>query len=582
MKTRAIRLRALGGPENLHWEEVEIPPPGPGEVLLRHTAVGLNYIDTYHRTGLYPVGEGLPVILGKEAVGVVEEVDVAVKSVAPGDRVAYLGPLGAYSERRVIGAEHLVPLPPGVSDESAAATLLKGLTAHLLLSRFGPVDAGSTILIHAAAGGVGLILCQWAQVLGARVIGTVGSEEKARLAAAHGCDHTILYRQESFPQRVLELTDGEGVAVVFDGVGKATFDGSLESLAPFGRLIAFGNASGAVPPVDVLRLTPKCLTLARPSVATGIRTPQDLLTASRVLFRQLLSGAVRPLIGQRFPLKEAAKAHETLEARETFGATILLPQSSEPRSPEPRPGSARVQQELTDSPLGLPVGIPVAVTVPMEKPSRAPLVGRWASLLPLDPQAHGKDLFEASNGDAQREAIWAYMLSGPFADQEEMFQWLMERSQTDDPLFFAVCRGEPQRAVGMAAFHRIELRHRCLELGHIWYSPTEQRTRTNTETIYLMLHHSFETLGARRVEWKCHSLNTRSRAAALRLGFRYEGTFRQHVIAKGRNRDTAWFAMLDHEWPGIKENLERWLYSGEALSLTALSLTALQRGKRAP
>lgn len=567
--TQAIRLRTLGGPENLHWEEVEIPPPGPGEVLLRHTAVGLNYIDTYHRTGLYPVGD-LPVILGKEAVGVVEEVGAGVTSLIPGDRAAYLGPLGAYSERRVLGAQHLVPVPPGVSDEAAAAALLKGLTAHLLLSRFGQVESGSTILVHAAAGGVGLILCQWARALGARVIGTVGSPEKARLAAANGCDHPILYRQENFPQRVLELTGGEGVPVVFDGVGKATFDGSLESLAPFGRLVAFGNASGAVPAVDVLRLTPKCLTLARPSVATGIRTHDDLLAAARDLFGQLLSGVVRPVIGQRFPLNEAAKAHQALEARETLGATILLPQGSEPSSSEKRSGSARVQQEPSGSSLGLPVGRAVEVTTPMAKPSRTPLVGEQVFLVPLDPQVHGEDLYEASHGGAEREAVWTYMLSGPFADPATMLQWLTERSQTEDPLFFTVCRQDSQKAVGQAAFLRIEPGHRRLELGHIWYSPTEQRTRTNTESIYLMLRHSFEALGARRVEWKCHSLNHRSRAAALRLGFRYEGIFRQHVIAKGRNRDTAWFAMLDHEWSGIKENLERWLYSGEEFSLTAL------------
>ena len=370
--TRAVRLRALGGPEELHWEEVELPAPGPGEVVIRHTAVGLNFIDTYHRTGLYPVGD-LPTVLGKEAAGVVEEVGSGVRQVRRGDRVAYLGPLGAYSDRRVIEAEQLVPLPPEVTAEAAAATLLKGLTTHLLLERFGRVESGSTILVQAAAGGVGLILCQWARALGARVIGTVGSEAKAVLAAAHGCDHPILYRHESFPDKVLALTEGEGVPVVFDGVGQATFDGSLRCLAPFGRLIVFGNASGPVPPIDVLRLTPRCLTVARPSVATGLRSREDLLAGARGLFERMRSGNLRPVVGQRFPLREAAAAHRALEARETLGSTILVPEGAGEElveaAPEGDPG------ELAQQPVGAVLERPN----PMNPPARSPILGRWVS-----------------------------------------------------------------------------------------------------------------------------------------------------------------------------------------------------------
>jgi NADPH2:quinone reductase len=325
VKSHAIRIHRTGSPEVLAWEEVEVPRPGPGEVLLRQTAVGLNYIDTYHRTGLYPPGE-MPAVLGREAAGVVEEVGPGVEDFAPGDRAAYALHPGSYAELRVMPAGRLVPLPRSISDRTAAAVMLKGLTAHYLLRRTHRVQAGETILFHAAAGGVGLIACQWARHLGATVIGTVGSPEKAELARRHGCEHPILYDREDFAARTRELTGGRGVGVVYDSVGRATFDASLGCLAPLGLLVSFGQSSGPVPPLEIGRLAQKgSLFLTRPTLATYIAGRDDLLAASRELFEVVESGAVRVEIGQTYPLRDAAQAHRDLESRKTTGSTLLLP-----------------------------------------------------------------------------------------------------------------------------------------------------------------------------------------------------------------------------------------------------------------
>ena len=321
---KAIRVHATGGPEVLSWEEVAVGEPGPGEARVRHTAIGLNFIDTYHRSGLYKLP--LPFTPGQEAAGVVEAVGPGV-DLKVGTRVAYAGgPVGAYSEIRVVEAARLVPLPASVDDRTAAAMMLKGLTAQYLLRQTTSVQRGETIVFHAAAGGVGLIACQWAKHLGATVIGTAGSEEKAALARAHGCDHVILYRQEDVPARVRELTGGRGVRVVYDGVGKETFAGSLDCLAPRGLLVAFGNASGPVAPFDILSLSAKgSLYLTRPTLNHYVATPETLRAAAAELFAVVGSGAVRIEVAQTFALKEAAQAHTALAARKTTGSTILLP-----------------------------------------------------------------------------------------------------------------------------------------------------------------------------------------------------------------------------------------------------------------
>ena len=322
--THAIRIHEYGGPEVLSWEEIDLPEPGPGEALIRHTAVGLNYIDTYHRSGLYPVAE-LPAVLGVEAAGVVEAVGPGVDHVAVGDRVAEGTASGAYSERRVLAAEHLVKVPDDIADEQAAAIMLKGLTARMLLRQTHRVEPGDTVLVHAAAGGVGTILCPWAKALGATVIGTVGSDEKAGQAAANGCDHAIVYTRESFGERVAEITGGEGVRVVYDGVGKATFDESLECLARNGLMVSFGNASGPVAPFSVLQLLPKGLYVTRPSMSKEIMPGDGLRIAAAELFSVVADGTVSPSIGQRFALSEVADAHRLLESRGTTGSTVLLP-----------------------------------------------------------------------------------------------------------------------------------------------------------------------------------------------------------------------------------------------------------------
>lgn len=325
--TRAIRMHELGGPEVLKWEDVEVGEPGAGEVRIRHTAVGLNYIDVYFRTGLYP-GPDLPFTPGMEAAGVVEAVGPGVDHVAVGDRVAYAsGPLGSYSEVRLMPAERVVALPDGVEDRQAAAAMLKGMTAQYLLKQTRPVGPGDTILFHAAAGGVGLIACQWAHHLGATVIGTVGSRDKAELARAHGCTYPIVYTEEDFVAAVHRITDGAGVPVVYDSVGQATFMRSFDCLAPRGHMVSFGQSSGAVEPLNIGILSQKgSLSLTRPTLMTYTAERADLVATADDLFDAMARGIVRIEIGQTFPLAEARRAHEALETRATTGSTVLLPE----------------------------------------------------------------------------------------------------------------------------------------------------------------------------------------------------------------------------------------------------------------
>lgn len=321
--TRAIRIHQTGGPEVLKWEEVSVGDPGPGQVRLRQSACGLNYIDVYGRSGLYPVGD-LPAVIGMEGVGSVDAIGAGVQGFETGDRVAYPMNLGAYAEQRLIDADKLVKLPDSITDETAAAMMLKGLTAHYLLFRTYPVKPGDSILVYAAAGGVGLILCQWASHLGANVIGCVGSEEKAQLARDNGCQHTILYRDEDIASRVRDITGGEGVAAAYDSIGKATFDASLDSLRPFGVLATYGNASGPVEPFNPLILAGKgSLYVTRPTLATHISTPQLLREGAERLFQAVDAGQVRINVNQSFALADCAEAHRQLEARETTGSTIL-------------------------------------------------------------------------------------------------------------------------------------------------------------------------------------------------------------------------------------------------------------------
>lgn len=322
----AIRMHELGGPEVLQWEPADAGDPGAGEVRVRHSAIGLNYIDVYFRTGLYQ-GPDLPFIPGVEAAGVVDAVGPQVDDFHEGDRVAYaLGPPGAYCDYRVLPAERLVALPDGIDDRTAAAMMLKGMTAQYLLKQTHPITPGETILFHAAAGGVGLIACQWAKALGARVIGTVGSAAKAELARNHGCDHPIVYTEEDFVARVRELTAGQGVPVVYDSVGEATFMRSLDCLAPLGHMVSFGQSSGAVAPLNVAELSRRgSLTLTRPTLATYTTTPEALRSTAHDLFEVVGDGRVRIEIGQTFALAEAAAAHRALEGRATTGSTLLLP-----------------------------------------------------------------------------------------------------------------------------------------------------------------------------------------------------------------------------------------------------------------
>ncbi len=322
---KAIRIHDYGGPEALSFDEVDPGRPGPGEALIRHTAIGLNFIDTYHRSGLYKLPE-LPHTLGVEGAGVVEEVGEGVTALKPGDRVAYGGGIGSYCELRVMAADRLVALPAAVTDEQAAAMMLQGMTTRYLLRRTHRIEPGETVLIHAAAGGVGLIFCQWAKHLGATVIGTVSSEEKAALARSHGCDHAIIYTKENFVDRVKEITGGAGVPVVYDSVGKDTWEGSLDCLSPLGLMVSFGNASGPAPAFTVLDLMRRgSLFVTRPVLAHYIAARADLEETAKDLFDVVASGAVKIEINQRYPLAEAAQAHRDLEARKTTGSTILIP-----------------------------------------------------------------------------------------------------------------------------------------------------------------------------------------------------------------------------------------------------------------
>jgi len=321
---RAIRIHETGGPEKMLWEEVQVGSPGPGEVLVRNTAVGLNFIDIYHRTGLYPLP--LPLTLGMEGAGVVEAVGPKVREFKAGDRVAYANPIGAYAELCLRPAARIVKVPAGVDDKIAAAIMLKGMTSWYLCKRTYKVKKGDTIVVHAAAGGVGQILSQWAKHLGATVIGTVGSEEKAALAKKAGCKHVIVTAQEKFVARVKEITKGKGVPVVYDGVGKDTFMDSLDCLAPLGVMVSFGNASGAVTQFNPGLLAQKgSLFLTRPTLMNYTASREDLTSAARDLFAVVKSRKVKISINQTYPLREAAQAHRDLEARKTTGSTVLLP-----------------------------------------------------------------------------------------------------------------------------------------------------------------------------------------------------------------------------------------------------------------
>ena len=322
--THAIRFHKTGGPDVLVWEEVELGKPSPGEARIRHTAVGLNFVDIYNRSGLYPVQ--LPSDLGSEAAGVVEEVGSGVTDLKPGDRVAYgAAPMGAYAEARLIPAERLIKLPDSIDDRTAAAMMLKGLTVQYLIRQTYRVKAGETILLHAAAGGVGLILSQWAKHLGATVIGTVSSDEKARLAQAHGCAHTIVYTREDFVKRVEQITGGKKVPVVYDSVGKDTFLKSLDCLAPLGFVVLFGQSSGNVEPLNLGLLAQKgSLYVTRPTLNTYGAKRENLVAMAKELFEVVQSGVVKIEVRQTYPLKDAAKAHADLASRKTTGSTVLL------------------------------------------------------------------------------------------------------------------------------------------------------------------------------------------------------------------------------------------------------------------
>jgi NADPH2:quinone reductase len=322
----AIRIHAYGGPEAMVWEEVPVPAPKPDEILVRHDAVGLNYIDVYFRTGLYKL-PSLPATLGMEAAGVVEAVGAAVQGLVPGDRIAYaMAPIGAYCQARTIKADRVVKLPDGIASDTAAAMMLQGMTAQYLLRRTYPVKPGDTILVHAAAGGVGLIMCQWAKHLGCTVIGTVSTPEKAAIARAHGAEHVLIPGQDDLPQRVKEITRGAMLPVVFDSVGRDTFAASLDCLAPLGMMVSYGNASGPVPPIDIGLLAAKgSLFLTRPTLATYTAKHADLVATANDLFDVVQSHAVKIEINQTYALKDAAQAHRALEGRKTTGSTVFIP-----------------------------------------------------------------------------------------------------------------------------------------------------------------------------------------------------------------------------------------------------------------
>ena len=322
---KAVRINETGGPDVMRWEDVEVGDPGDGLARIRHTAVGVNFIDTYHRLGMYPLP--LPSGLGSEAAGVVEAVGPGVTVVRPGDRVAYAGgPPGSYSEERLLPASILVPIPEGVSDQTAAAVMLKGMTSQYLIRRTYPVKAGETVLFHAAAGGVGLIACQWLKALGATVIGTVGSDEKASVARAHGCDHVIVSTREDIAKRAREITGGAGVPVVYDSVGKDSFLASLDCLKPRGLMVSFGNSSGKVTPFDIGILSQKgSLYLTRPTLATYTATRAELEATAKDVFDVIAEGKVKVEIRHTYPLGNAAQVHRDLEARRTVGSIVMIP-----------------------------------------------------------------------------------------------------------------------------------------------------------------------------------------------------------------------------------------------------------------
>ncbi len=326
MKNHAVRIHEVGGPEVLRFEEVPIAQPQRGEVIVRQTAIGLNYIDTYHRSGLYPVAS-LPTAIGMEASGVVEALGVGVSGLAVGDRVAYAGgPLGAYAERRAFPGARLVKLPSDIDDITAAAMMLKGMTTAYLILQTYPVKPGQTVLFHAAAGGVGLIACQWLRHLGVTVIGTVGSDEKAQLAREHGCTHAIVYRRENFVDRVREITGAKGVPVVYDSVGASTFPGSLDCLSPRGMFVSFGNASGPPPSFDLGLLSQKgALFATRPTLMAYTSTREELIELASALFDVVRKGIVQIRVHQTFSLAHTSEAHRALESRKTTGSTILIP-----------------------------------------------------------------------------------------------------------------------------------------------------------------------------------------------------------------------------------------------------------------
>jgi len=321
---KAVRFHTLGGPEVLQVEDLPVGEPGAGQARIRHTAIGVNFVDTYHRSGLYPIP--LPAVAGNEGAGVVEAVGAGVTDVKAGDRVAYTGLPGSYCEQRIVPADRLVRLPEGITEEQAASMMLKGLTVQYLIHSTYPVKRGETVLWHAAAGGVGLIACQWLNALGIIVIGTAGSDEKTALAAAHGATHVINYSKENFVERVRALTGGAGVPVVYDGVGKTTWEGSLDSVRPRGLIVSFGNASGPVPPVNLVILSTKgSLYVTRPTLVTHIASRADLVERSNSLFDVVKAGKVRIAPTKRYKLADAQTAHRDLEGRRTTGSVVLLP-----------------------------------------------------------------------------------------------------------------------------------------------------------------------------------------------------------------------------------------------------------------
>ena len=323
--TKAVRIHAFGGPEVLKYEDVAVADPKAGEVLVRHTAIGLNFVDTYHRTNLLNENPPLPCVLGVQGAGVVEKTGPDVKGLKKGDRVTYTGLRGSYSEERVVPAARMIKTPDGVSDELAAAAFLRGLTCEYLVRRLHKIKKGETILVHAAAGGVGQMLVQWAKALGAVVIGTVGTDDKAKLVKKLGCDHPIVYTRENFVERVKEITGSKGVPVAYDSVGKTTFMGSLDCLAPMGHAINYGTASGSVEPFPLQRLHKMSLTVTRPTLGTFIASRADLESASKAFFEVLTNGTVKVEVKGRYKLKDTAKAHADLESRKIAGAMIIVP-----------------------------------------------------------------------------------------------------------------------------------------------------------------------------------------------------------------------------------------------------------------